>query len=110
MGEDNLKTYITEYYKKLCGAPRPTNISMIEELNHDIPQLSAEENSILTDPFTVKEIYEAISQMEHNKAPGPDGFPAEFYQTFWEVIKGDLMALFNQLKSCELLFFNWTLG
>jgi hypothetical protein len=25
--------------------------------------------------------------MEHNKAPRPHGFPATFYQTFWEVIK-----------------------
>jgi hypothetical protein len=32
--------------------------------------------------------------MEHNKAPGPDGFPVEFYQVFWEVIKDDLFALF----------------
>jgi hypothetical protein len=29
--------------------------------------------------------------MEHNKAPGADGFPAEFYQTFWEAIKPDLL-------------------
>jgi hypothetical protein len=36
--------------------------------------------------------------MERNKAPGPDGFPAEFYQTFWEVINNDLMALFKMLQ------------
>jgi mannosylglycoprotein endo-beta-mannosidase len=47
--------------------------------------------------FTEEEIFEAISQIECNKAPGPDGFPAEFYQTFWEVIKNDLMALFKML-------------
>ncbi|KAL5649772.1 hypothetical protein ACJX0J_040581, partial [Zea mays] len=35
----------------------------------------------------------AVFQMEHNKAPGPDRFPVEFYQVFWEVIKNDLMAL-----------------
>jgi len=33
--------------------------------------------------------------MEHNKAPGPDGFPSEFYQVFWNLIKDDLMALFD---------------
>jgi hypothetical protein len=32
--------------------------------------------------------------MEHNKAPGPDGFPEEFYQTFWDTIKLDLLAMF----------------
>ena len=34
------------------------------------------------EPFTEKEIKEVIFQMEHNKAPGPDEFPAEFYQLF----------------------------
>jgi hypothetical protein len=33
--------------------------------------------------------------MENNKAPGPDGFPAEFWQVFWDVIKKDLMAMFD---------------
>jgi hypothetical protein len=32
--------------------------------------------------FTEKEVKEAIFDMKHNKASGPDGFPAEFYQTF----------------------------
>ena len=69
---------------------------------HDMPQISAQENSLLTNCFTEKEVWEAISQMEHNKAPGPDGFPAEFYQRFWPIIKTDLMQLFAQLHSGEL--------
>jgi mannosylglycoprotein endo-beta-mannosidase len=51
---------------------------------HDISQISSNENDILTTPFTEEEVFEAISQMEHNKTPGPDGFLAEFYQKFWE--------------------------
>jgi len=31
---------------------------------------------MLTSAFTETEIKEALFQVEHNKAPGPDGFPA----------------------------------
>jgi hypothetical protein len=34
--------------------------------------------------------------MEHNKAPGPDGFPSEFYQVFWDLLKDDLMTMFME--------------
>jgi hypothetical protein len=46
----------------------------------DIEQVSQEENDLLVRPFTMEEIRETIFQMEHNKAPEPDGFQAEFYQ------------------------------
>ncbi|KAK1305278.1 hypothetical protein QJS10_CPB11g01005 [Acorus calamus] len=34
-------------------------------------------------PFSMLEI-------EKNKAPGPDGYPSEFYQRFWTIIKEDV--------------------
>ena len=42
---------------------------MVEENNDDMPQISEEENDILTSDFTENEVKEAIFQMEHNKAP-----------------------------------------
>jgi hypothetical protein len=53
------------------------------------------ENEELVKPFSEREVQPAIFEMEHNKAPGPDGFPVEFYQACWEIIKIDLMALFK---------------
>ena len=52
----------------------------------------------------------AVFQMEHNKAPGPDGFPAEFYQNFWEVIKTDLLQLFACLHVGQLELFRLNFG
>ena len=51
----------------------------------------------------------AISQMKPNKAPGPDGFPAEFYKKCWHIIKNDLMPMFHDifnghLELCHLNF------
>nr|XP_051221032.1 uncharacterized protein LOC127339195 [Lolium perenne] len=110
VGDDNLKVYITEFYKKLFGAPASTNISLVENDFQDITQISPLENEILTAPFTEKEVFEAVSQMELNKAPGPDGFPAEFYQKFWDVIKKDLMALFSQFSNGDLPLYKLNFG
>ena len=82
----------------------------MENLNQDIPQLTSEENEILTKDFDEDEIFEAISQMEVNKAPGPDGFPAEFYQKFWGVIKDDLMDLFRQFQQGTLPLYRLNFG
>jgi hypothetical protein len=60
---------------------------MIENRIDDITQLSEEENVLLTTNFTEEEVFQAITQMEHNKSPGPDGFPAEFYQRFGMSLK-----------------------
>jgi len=48
--------------------------------------------------------------MEHNKAPGPDGFPVEFYQNFWEIIKSDLMEMFVSLQAGRLDLFRINFG
>jgi hypothetical protein len=79
VGDENLKTYITEFYKQLFGAPEHNSFSLMEERVTDIPQLSQDENIFLTSPFTEEEVFEAISQMERNNSPRPDGFLVEFY-------------------------------
>jgi hypothetical protein len=86
VGQENLKTFITEFYKQLFGAPAHSYVTLSEDVTHDIAQLSDEEKDILTSPFTEDEVFEAISNMKHNKAPGLDGFPAEFYQKNWPII------------------------
>ncbi len=61
-----------------------------------------EENTFLTKEFTEEEAKHVVFQMEHNKAPRPNGFPAEFYQVSWEVIEEDLMVVFRDFHSGEL--------
>ena len=63
------------------------NFSLIEDMNHDIPHLTTEESCILTSNLSVKEVFAAIYQMEKNKATGPAGFPAEFYQKIVKLLR-----------------------
>ncbi|KAL5647507.1 hypothetical protein ACJX0J_041862, partial [Zea mays] len=78
----------------------------LESNTHDIPQVSDAENEILTANFTIEEVKKAVFNMEYNKAPGPDGFLAEFYQVFWEVIKTDLFALKKKLMIKSFLLYS----
>jgi mannosylglycoprotein endo-beta-mannosidase len=109
-GHEYLKSYITNYYKGLFGSPEEGNFSMDETRIDDIPQVSTKENSLLTAPYSEEEVKKVVFQMEHNKAPGPDGFPAKFYQNFWEVIKLDLLELFSALHSGQLELFCLNFG
>jgi hypothetical protein len=58
----------------------------------------------------VEEVWEAIFQMEQNKAPRPDGFPVEFYQACWEIIKYNLMALFREFHNGDLPLYSLNFG
>jgi hypothetical protein len=104
VGDENLKDYITSCYKLLFGPHIQNSFSMNKALRHDIPQVSEEENEVLVAPFSEEEVKMAVLDMEHNKAPGPNGFPAEFYQFFWEVVKPDLMSLFYEFHARGCLF------
>jgi hypothetical protein len=79
---------------------------LAEGHREDIPQVSEEENRLLVVNFEEEEVKNAVFQMEHNKSPGPYEFPAEFYQLFWDVIKGDLMALFCEFHQGSLPLFS----
>ena len=78
-GDAQLKQHITSYYKNLFGPPDRSNVELDEHLVQDIPQVSNLENEYLIEEFSESEVRSAVFQMEHNKAPGPDGFPSEFY-------------------------------
>jgi hypothetical protein len=110
VGHEQLKSYITNYYKDLFGESEEGTFTLEESRTQDIPQVSAEENAFLTAPYSEEEVRKAIFLMEHNKAPGPDGFPAEFYQNFWDTIKSDLLALFSALHEDQLELFRLNFG
>ncbi|CAM8962958.1 unnamed protein product [Rhodiola kirilowii] len=43
-------------------------------------------------PVTEAEIRAAVFQMPPTKASGPDGFQAIFYQKYWDIVKGSVIA------------------
>lgn len=93
--ETELREHITSYYKFLFGPPKDSIVQLDWTHQEDIPQVTYLENQVLTEEFSEEEVKNAIWQMTHNRALGPDEFLAEFYSIFWEVLKrfnGDVMT------------------
>lgn len=55
----------------------------------------------LEEPFTKEEIKGSLDDCNGDMAPDPDGFNMKFYQVFWDVIKKDVLAVFNDFHRAE---------
>ena len=70
-------------------------VKFLEKYN--FPKLNQEEIENLNRPITSTEIQTVIRNLPANKSPGPDGFPAEFYQKFREELTPILLKLFQKI-------------
>jgi hypothetical protein len=55
-GEEQIKSYITKYYKNLFGSSEAGRLSLNESLVEDIPQVTDTESEMLVAEFSEKEI------------------------------------------------------
>jgi hypothetical protein len=62
-------------------------------------KISEEMNTQLCREFSGEEISNALFQMGPLKAPGPDGFPARFFQRQWEILKEDIIHVVKKFFS-----------
>uniref|UniRef100_A0A0V0HBD2 Putative ovule protein n=1 Tax=Solanum chacoense TaxID=4108 RepID=A0A0V0HBD2_SOLCH len=65
----------------------------------DVNMITGEEQLWLQRPFEEEEILESIRMCAKEKAPGPDGFPMIFFETFWEVLKKDIINTLSHFHS-----------
>jgi hypothetical protein len=98
-GQKNLEDHITKFYKELFGQPQVSEIQLNLE---DIPTIDPEVAQNMTASFSMEEIENAVFEMAHNKSAGSNGFPIEFYQKIWDLIKHDLKALVDDFQQGKL--------
>lgn len=75
-----IEDIFTSYFETLFLSSNPSQDQLDRALDGIPLKVDHHMNNSLLAPFTRKDIENAIHQMFPTKAPGPDGFPALFYQ------------------------------
>lgn len=95
---ESMKGIATDYYTKLFDV-KATDSSAAQKLLRNIKvQISPQQRANLDKIITPKELEEAVAKLKKNKTPGPDGIPAEFYQTYWYIFGGLYLDFVNAVK------------
>ncbi|XP_021864500.2 uncharacterized protein [Spinacia oleracea] len=73
----------------------------------DLPKITASCLEELNKPFTMKEIRDAMFHIHVSKSPGPDGFSAEFFKTYWNTVGGLVTKSITRFFETGYLLKEW---
>jgi hypothetical protein len=90
----------TAFYKELYTSEGTRGMDLVLQT---VPiKVLREMNDRFLLPFSGDEVKRALLQMFPTKAPGPDGFPAHFFQRNWSLCGGEVtMMVLRILKGEE---------
>jgi hypothetical protein len=96
---EEIQNIIRSYYKRLYSTKQENLDEMDKFLDrYQVPKVNQDQINDLNCPISTKHVELVINSLPTTKSQGPDGFSAEFYQTFKEDIILTLLKLFHKIE------------
>ena len=96
--QDQILESVKTFYQNLfANKDHALNVDKIPENLYKLktPKLTESQKIQINGLLTEKELANALKKMKHNKTPGIDGFPAEFFKMFWAYLKAIITRALN---------------
>ncbi|XP_060178337.1 uncharacterized protein LOC132608315 [Lycium barbarum] len=88
---DGIQLEFVKFFEQLLG----TNVAELPCINiniaRDVPCLTQDHQRKLLQEYTKEEVLTAFKNLPHDKSPGIDGFPVEFFKTHWNTVGDEVM-------------------
>jgi hypothetical protein len=88
---EKIEQTFLEHFQHLFTSQPTTNVDETTHLVHNKITMD-QYNFLLAQDYTAAEITNAIKDMKSLAAPGPDGLPAKFYHTYWDIVGKDVIS------------------
>jgi hypothetical protein len=97
---EEIQNTIRSFYKRQYSR-KLENLNEMDKFldRYQVPKLNQAQINDLNSPIPPKEIEAVINSLPTQKSPVPDGFSAEFYQTFKEDLIPTLLKLLHKIKT-----------
>jgi len=96
---------VNDFQNLFTADSNVTQNSLVEDV---IPNLITDRgNNMLTILPSMDEIYNVVFSLSKDSAPGPDGFGAFFFQTYWSIVKHDVSRAVLQFFTSGWLLLNF---
>lgn len=88
---EEIKEEIISFYSNLLNNNEGSHLLDQKKLPAGIPKIiTDDQNQMLNEKIKLEEVFQALNQLPSSKAPGPDGFPADFYKKCWHILGQEL--------------------
>ncbi|XP_048611796.1 uncharacterized protein LOC125586052 [Brassica napus] len=105
---EDIMSHVVAYYETLLGGTPSITPSTTADLS-SLLQFRCSENIVtsLQAPVTALNIQGTFFSLPKNKAPGPDGYPAEFFTAHWKTVGDDMIKAVQEFFDSGRLLQQW---
>lgn len=95
---ESLSSLGRNHFQNLFSEQRGTSLAEIIRTALSFPKYVEEEAEGLQGEDTLEEVEKVVKSMAKNKSPGPDGWPIDFYQQFFEQIGSEITEVVEEYR------------